>query len=1240
MGFYFMHIRLLVEKKPKFITHHNELNNLITALKLEKSISLTKVIIYDLFNFPTEFSENKQYKSIFIDPITDNQLNQLPNADFWVVIQPLSGQFDQKADSAEQCLQFIDKSFANTKITTAVAYGFHGQFSEKEQAEIKKYLINPIESCEKNLDLTELPKISKAKDVVIHNDFNNFNQEEIINFHKNQNLAMTIDDLLFVQQYFQKKHRNPTETEIKVLDTYWSDHCRHTTFNTQLKNITFPDNKLAKRMQKDLSDVISKAKKIYGENHQRGLSLMEIATIQAKHQRQIGELNDVEFSAEINACSVFVDVDNGANNPEKWLLQFKNETHNHPTEIEPYGGAATCIGGAIRDPLSGRAYVYQAMRISGSADPREPVSSTINGKLPQRLIGQLASEGASSYGNQIGLATGKIVEFYHSGYKAKHMELGAVVAAVPYENVYRDTPKAGDIVLLIGGATGRDGCGGATGSSKNQNQDSLQQSAAEVQKGNPPEERKLQRLFRDKSFTQKIKRCNDFGAGGVAVAIGELADGLTIDLDKVPVKYQGLSGTELAISESQERMAVVVDAKDVEFMVEKASKENLWATPVATICKEPILTMTWQGKTIVELDRDFLDTAGIKNTQNQVNIPDNNYQPKKFNQSGLDTLKQQLQQLDFADQRGLGDRFDHSVGASCVLLPFGGKNRTSPSPASVYLLPTDHSTSTASILSFGFNPEISNQSPYHGGILAVVEAVSRAVSVGANFEKLHFSLQEYFRKLKNPKDWGLALASVLGAHHALSKLNRAAIGGKDSVSGSFNDLNVPTSLIAFAVGVINADFVVSPEFKKANHHIYWLKCPIDNDNLPDFENFIANNHYLHKQIIDKKIASANPINKGGLLYAVYQSCLGNQIGAKINTNQNVNQTEYGGYLISSENTLPNQQNLEYLGVTTKEYLLDLNNQNEKINDLFNIANQTLADIYPYNPSHLDEKNISIPLLNRPVKSTIKKIGGFAKPRVLLPIFAGTNSELDTKRVFNDAGGLTEELVICNRFADEAVNSLKKLAQSIQNSQILVLSGGFSAGDEPDGSGKFIAQILQNPYVKDAIMEFLTKKGLILGICNGFQALIKSGLLPFGQFDYANSGITLTHNAIGRHFSRCLTTVISNNHSPWLRNFAVGEIHEMPCSHGEGRLMANDIGLQKLINDGQIACQYSDFDGKPSMHPDHNPNGSIMAIEALTSPCGQILGKMGHSERYRPFTHANLPQFRWQNLFEAGVSFFK
>lgn len=1232
-----MFTRLLIRKRRAFRDPPVAVATIRAQLSLPGLTAIETVSVYDLFDCPERLLDVAVAR-VFADPVTDKVIDSLPQAQRQLVIEPLPGQFDQRADSAEQCLRLIDPAFAQTTVRTAVAWLIHGALEDAGYARLKAFLINPIETREKDLAVKILPAPPCPEDVPCYPQLLTFDDRALATWHEQQKLAMRFADLQLIQKHFKALDRAPSETEIRVLDTYWSDHCRHTTFSTHLGTLHFPASPLGRAMQEDYQDVLAKRRSVYGVvADARPLTLMELATIDARYLRKTGKLEDVELSAEVNACSVFVDV---TENQEKrqWLLQFKNETHNHPTEIEPFGGAATCIGGAIRDPLSGRAYVYQALRLSGSADPREAVAATLPGKLPQRVIAERSAAGASSYGNQIGLATGQVVEVYHPGYKAKHMEVGAVLAATPADHVRREPPQPGDIILLLGGATGRDGCGGATGSSRAHDDASLDAGAAEVQKGNPPEERKLQRLFRNKSFARTIKRCNDFGAGGIAVAIGELADGIAVDLDAVPVKYHGMNGTELAISESQERMAIVVDPADEAKAQRLAGEENLCATRIGVVTDDATLTMRWRGQLIVSLERALLDSNGAPSHQNAVRLRDAVLPTSDTHEDWRSALKTQLQTLAMADQRGLGDRFDFSVGAGCVLLPYGGRHHETPSEGGVYLLPSDTPTDTASVLGYGFNPERSAQSPYHGGILAVIEAAARLIACGGDLRRAHFSLQEYFPKPgDDPERWGLPVAALLGAHHALAALGRAAIGGKDSMSGSFKDLDVPPTLIAFAVTTLEKNQVLSPEFKAGGDYLYWLRCPADDLGRPDCAAVLASNDRIVRWNRAGLLRSARSIRHGGIIQALYEAARGNRIGVQIARLPDTNIAEYGGFLLTSRSVLPHSDRLLELGRTSADPILNIAGTAVVLGELLPLSD-TLGEIYPRDGALSGEMR-RIPPHGTP-RAAIHA-AGIARPRVCVPVFPGSNSELDTGRAFIRAGGVVRECLIRNRAQADIRESLDTLSRALDDSQIFVLCGGFSAGDEPDGAGKFIANLLADPQLAEAIEGFLYRDGLILGICNGFQALLKCGLLTYGKVQTPEPGDpTLADNPIRRHIARILSTTVTNNHSPWLSDFAIGEGHDVAVSHGEGRFHVAEPMLARLIAGGQVATQYADPEtGAPSMQARHNPNGSVCAIEGITSPCGRIFAKMGHSERYQNGIYRNHPNFRPQDIFRAGIRAF-
>lgn len=1239
----FIKQRIFIEKRAEF-QHENQAlqQRLKQLLHLEGEFSLRILESYDVFHLPEE-QLSIAIEHVFSDPVSDLALRELPAADWTLAVEPLPGQFDQRADSAQQCLQLLHPDFADTRVTSARVYLFKGALSERERQNIALLLINPIESREKNMQRLEESKVVEASAVPILQGFIRHSPAALAAEHQRLALAMSLDDLAFIQSHFQSLGRDPSLTELRVLDTYWSDHCRHTTFETRLENITLPQSPLGKRVQVSLNHYHDMAAQCLPPD--APLSLMKLATIHARYARQQGNLQDLELSDEINACSVFVPIEVDGSR-QSWLLQFKNETHNHPTEVEPYGGASTCLGGAIRDPLAGRAYVYQAIRLSGSADPREALEDTLPGKLPQRMITQGAAAGYSAYGNQIGIATTLVHEFYHPDYKAKRMEVGAVVGAVPAENVQRRAPQAGDLVILIGGRTGRDGCGGATGSSKQHDEESLHSSAAEVQKGNAPTERKIQRLFRNPVFAKRIKKCNDFGAGGVAVAVGELAASLRIDLDAVPVKYQGLDGTELAISESQERMAIVIDPADRADMLAMAHDENLEATVIAEVTDDGYLSMFWRGERIVHLQRRFLDSNGVPAVQHGVIVeePDERLSPffhKTTATSWAQTLRTQLCDLNTACQRGLGDRFDSSVGAGSVLLPYGGRYQLSPAEASVHLFPAEGETQHASALAYGFNPYISAWSPYHGGCFAVLEAYSRLIAVGVDPASIYFSFQEYFRRLgKTPQHWGLPFAALLGAGQALSALNKAAIGGKDSMSGSFNDLHVPPTLIAFAVGVLKAQDVISSEFKGAGQHLYLLHTPLDNLNLPDWETYRANVAYMRE--VHDRLQQASSIRQGGLIQSLFEAACGNRIGINVQIpREYLFAPAYGSFLISSTEALPKATHLIELGQTIEKQALSINHETQALEPFIQQWLKPLHSIFPLDAQSPKPHALWKDVQDLPASAAPSTLHiGCGKPRVCIPVFPGMNSEYDTARAFKRVGGLPQEVLFLNQNAQDIAESIEHLAQNIAESQIIALCGGFSAADEPDGSGKFIANVLKNKRIQDAILAFLARDGLILGICNGFQALIKTGLLPYGEFRPRRSGMpTLAVNSNGRHVARMAMTRIVNNRGPWLQDFAPGERHLLAFSHGEGRFTASDAELRALIEAQLIASQYiNPQDGLPSMHAADNPNGSLLAVEGIINANGHIFGKMGHSERYQSERcYRNHPDAALQDIFRNGVS---
>lgn len=1221
--------RIFVEKKEGFDLEAKRLcKEWKEALQLN---SLTKVRIlncYDIFG-AKDIKEAKRmiFSEVVTDVVSESFDEKIPH----FAVEFLPGQFDQRADSAYQCMNLLSAENEKVVITSGKVFLLEGNVSSEEIEKIKKFYINPVEMREKDLSKLEQEGLQFQSSVPIIESF--------VGLKESMGLAMSQADLDFVEKYFREEEkRMPTETEIRVLDTYWSDHCRHTTFETELEEIVFPKGKFGEELQR----VFNK----YLANKQ--VTLMEMAKVIGKKMRKEGKLDDLEVSEEINACSIYIDVDVDGE-IEKWLLMFKNETHNHPTEIEPFGGASTCLGGAIRDPLSGRAYVYQAIRVTGAANPLETLEDTLEGKLPQKKITTAAAHGYSSYGNQIGLTTGLVSEIYHEGYKAKRMEVGAVVAAAPVKNVRRETPIPGDIVILLGGKTGRDGCGGATGSSKEHTKDSLALCGAEVQKGNAPEERKIQRLFRKEKVARMIKKCNDFGAGGVSVAIGELAEGLKINLDSVPTKYAGLNGTELAISESQERMAVVIAKEEEALFLEEAAFENLEATKVAEVTEEKRLILSWKGKEIVNLSRAFLDTNGVRQKAKvEVEEPSGNNPLTEAVVSGnslADQWKNCMQDLNVASQKGMVEMFDSNIGAGTILMPFGGKYQMTPNDVAVQKISVEKGHShTASAITWGYNPKISSWSPYHGSAYAVLESLAKLVSVGADYRKVRFSFQEYFPKLgKEAKNWGKPFAALLGSLEAQEAFGTPAIGGKDSMSGSFQDLHVPPTLISFAVAPVATKEVISPEFKKAASHIYLLKHTALENTMPDYEMCKKNFAWLHEQIIAGNILSCMTIKMGGIAEALTKMTFGNRIGLEVkNVGENFFQLAYGSFILESEQEL-SFDNLEYLGKTIEEYQIRiLDRETSTVLSGKEMEKEWLEVLAPIFPYEYQEEKKEIYTLDSCITTKIyHSKERVTKPRVLVMAFPGTNCEYDSAKAFQDAGAEPHILVFRNLKPSYIEASIEAMVQELKQVQILMLPGGFSAGDEPDGSGKFIATVLQNPRIMAEIQNFLERDGLILGICNGFQALIKSGLLPYGKLGtVTENSPTLTFNKIGRHVSQMVRTKILSNQSPWLSSFQVGEEFIIPVSHGEGRFYVQEAELKSLLQHGQIVTQYVNFEGKASNEFRHTPNGSTCAIEGIVSPDGRILGKMGHSERKGEDLYKNIPGNKVQDIFSNGVNYFK
>lgn len=1225
--------RIFVEKKDGFNNEAKSLYSDITEFLGIKRLNKLRIFNrYDAENI-SEKIFNYSIKTVFSEPQLDNVYKELNiNKAFIFATEYLPGQFDQRAESASQCIQIISQG-KKPLIKTAKIYALYGNLTKKDIEEIKKYIINPVEMREANFlkpgTLKEKYKIPKT--VKILKGFINLNDKELFNFIKSYDLAMDFDDLKFCREYFLSEKRNPTITEIKVIDTYWSDHCRHTTFLTIIDNVEFEDELLQKTYKEYLT-----IRKELKDN--KPICLMDLATVLIKYFKKNGKLKKLDESEEINACSVKINIEVDGK-IENWILLFKNETHNHPTEIEPFGGAATCIGGAIRDPLSGRGYVYGAMRITGAANPTVSISKTLKGKLPQRKIVTTAAEGYSSYGNQIGLATGIVDEIYHKGYLAKHMEIGAVIAAVPEKNIKRKKPIAGDVVILIGGSTGRDGCGGATGSSKSHTEESIEICGAEVQKGNAPEERKLQRLFRNPKVSKLIKKCNDFGAGGVSVAIGELSDGIDINLNAILKKYEGLDGTELAISESQERMAVVIDKKDIEKFLSFAKEENLQAVKVATIKKESKLTMFWNGKKIVDISREFLNSNGAKKHINAKIKSFKNFD-KKIPKDFVKGYKSLLSDINVCSKRGLSERFDSTIGAGTVLMPFGGKFQLTPIQAMAQKISVEKKeTNNCSLMSYGFNPFIMEKSPYHGAYFSVIESVCKLIATGSDFKEIYLTFQEYFEKLGKDKNrWGKPLAALLGAFKAQKELGICAIGGKDSMSGSFENINVPPTLVSFAISTAKIKDIISPEFKKSKNKVYLIKPKYDKNGLLETKSLLSIFYKINNLMKNKKILSCYTLTYGGIAEAVYKMCIGNGFGFEYNSKislKDIFKYNYGGFIIESEENIDEI----YLGKIISEKYILYKKEKIDLKKLSLIYENKLEKIYSCNIK-IDKKpikNFSYETKNR-IVSKIK----IAKPKVIIPVFPGTNCEYESAKAFEYAGAKAKIMVINNLSSDDIKKSVDNFSKELKTSQIIFIPGGFSGGDEPDGSGKFITAFFRNHIIKEETTKLLDKRcGLILGICNGFQALIKLGLVPFGKIIETDENCpTLTFNEISRHQSKIVRTRIASNKSPWLSYMNVGDIVSIPISHGEGRFIASEDLIKKLSENGQIATQYVDFEGDASNDIRFNPNGSIYAIEGITSPDGRVFGKMGHSERIGNGLYKNVLGNYDIKMFKSAVEYFK
>ena len=1247
--------RIYVEKKPAYAVEAKDLfENIRDYLGIRTVTGVRVLIRYDIENISDKTYEEAKI-TIFSEPPVDvlyEEAFPMQEGETAFSVEALPGQFDQRADSAEQCVKLLNEN-EEPVIRSATTYVIAGACSKEELAHIKDFCINPVDSRENNADKPEtlVTEYEEPADVKIFDGFRNMPETELKALYDSLGLAMTFKDFRFIQEHFAaEESRDPSMTEIRVLDTYWSDHCRHTTFQTELKNVTFEDGDYKAPMQAAYDMYQAHRAEIFAGRKDKYVSLMDIALMAMRKLKKDGKLDDQEETDEINACSIIVPVEIDGKT-EEWLINFKNETHNHPTEIEPFGGAATCLGGAIRDPLSGRTYVYQAMRVTGAADPTVPMEKTLEGKLPQRKLVTGAASGYSSYGNQIGLATGLVNEIYHPDYVAKRMEIGAVMAAAPRSNVIRETSDPGDIIILLGGRTGRDGCGGATGSSKAHNSQSIDTCGAEVQKGNAPTERKLQRLFRRPEVSRLIKKCNDFGAGGVSVAIGELAAGLQIQLDKVPKKYAGLDGTELAISESQERMAVVIDPKDVDKFMAYAEEENLEATCVAEVTEDPRLVMHWRGKEIVNISRAFLDTNGAHQETDVIvgtaSKADSYFEEKIDVADVKAAWLKDLADLNVCSQKGLVEMFDASIGAGSVFMPFGGKYQLTPTQSMVAKLPVlKGKTDTVTMMSYGFNPYLSNWSPYHGAAYAVVESVAKIVAAGGDFSKIRFTFQEYFKRMtEDAKGWGEPMSALLGAYTAQIGFGLPSIGGKDSMSGSFNDIHVPATLVSFAVDVAKQQDIITPEFKKSGNKIVKFDIARDAYDMPDYEQAKVLYTAIHQLIQDKVVISAYTLGFGGVAAAVSKMAFGNKLGAKIDSTVKAEDLfktgEYGCMIAEVPADALDKVNVAYtlIGEVTDDAQFTYGDTVVTMDEALKAWTGTLEKVFPTR-SGVEQKKIETPIYKE--GSIVICNHKIAQPKVFIPVFPGTNCEYDSMKAFEKAGAKVQTQVFRNLSADGIRESVDAFVKGISDAQIIMFPGGFSAGDEPDGSGKFIATAFRNEKLKEAVMKLLNERdGLALGICNGFQALIKLGLVPYGEITPQQpDSPTLTTNNIGRHISKVAYTKVVSNKSPWLAGAVPGEVYAIPISHGEGRFVASDEWIKKLFAAGCVATQYVDLDGNPTMDEDFNPNASYAAIEGITSPDGRILGKMGHSERIGEAVARNIYGNPDQKIFESGVAYFK
>ena len=1238
--------RIYVEKKDGFdVEAQGMFADIRENLHVDGLTGIRVLNRYDIDGIDDATYERAKY-TVFAEPAIDTAYDEempdnLGSATFFAV-EYLPGQYDQRADSAAQCIKLMNAE-AEASVRFARVIVLEGNVTPEQQKEIQNYCVNPVDS---QIAENEKPQTLDMETVVPENvkimdGFTKLDEEGLQSFRKDMEFAMSEGDIRVIQEYFKnEEQRDPTLTELKVIDTYWSDHCRHTTFNTQLTQVEFEDGPYGAIVRKAFEEYMDMRKEVYGDR-EKDVCLMDMASIGTKYLKKKGILHDLDESEEINACSIKVKAEIDGKE-EDWLVMFKNETHNHPTEIEPFGGAATCLGGAIRDPLSGRVYVYQAMRVTGSADPRKPVEETLPGKLPQRKITQGAASGYSSYGNQIGLATGLVDEVYDEDYVAKRMEIGAVIGAAPADHVNRKVPAPGDVIVLVGGRTGRDGCGGATGSSKEHTEESILECGAEVQKGNPPVERNIQRMFRRKEVATLIKRCNDFGAGGVSVAIGELADGLDINLDLVPKKYEGLDGTELAISESQERMAVVVEKeKEAEFIA-YASEENLEATTVAKVTDEGRVKMYWRGDCILNLSRAFLDTNGAKQ-EAAVEIK-GNFDPSVLTKTMAPETA--LSDLNCCSRKGLIERFDSTIGASTVLMPLGGKYQLSPAQGMAAKLPvTQGETTTATLMAYGFNPKIAKASPFHGAMYAVIDSVTKMVAMGADYKTIRLTFQEYFEKLgDNPKRWGKPFAALLGALRVQKELEIPSIGGKDSMSGTFMDINVPPTLVSFAVAALDAGEVVSTELKQAGSQLVYLPASRDKEGIIDFTAYKKSMDTVRERTAAKRVLSASAIGEGGLFMTLVKMAVGNKIGVCAPETENTG-LDYGGMVLElsadeSLETLFEGITFRKIGNTTDREEILMKGISMSLDEIIRKWEAPLEGVFPVRTK--DNTSETVEALSYTERNRKAPAVKLARPRVLIPAFPGTNCEMDSKRAFERAGAQADIHIIRNMTQNQLIDSIKELEAKIRESQIIMIPGGFSGGDEPDGSAKFITAVFRNPRIKDAVTDLLENRdGLMLGICNGFQALIKLGLVPEGRIiDTDENSPTLTYNKIGRHESCLIRTRVASVKSPWLAGAEVGDVHTVAISHGEGRFIADEAVMKRMIENGQVATQYVDFDGNPSMDIAFNPNFSNMAIEGITSPDGRVLGKMGHSERIGQYVYKNVDGNKEQKIFESGVKYFK